>query len=122
MINLRKVPIWLWVTLTLILLLIGLTVANAYVRLGKSNMVFDFVSVFDVSSQSEESIELDYQEGMTLAVNSEGGDITVIGSDRKDIQVDMVKTGWGDNTSSAKQVAENLEVTVEESGNRKSVV
>lgn len=109
-------------------LIIGLLVAAIlFVLAGIGAVIFftlraaDF-AVFDVplvSAMAEESktLEVDIEKPVTLSVNDDAGDVSVVGGDVEAVEVQIVKTGYGANQNRADEALKNIKYEVKQNGN-----
>ena len=73
------------------------------------------VRFFDVANVSSTVTELDtYEAKPSLVLHSDRGNITVLAGEGSQIEVEMVKTGWGTTQAEAEAAANALQVSVQE--------
>ncbi|HUG34747.1 MAG TPA: DUF4097 family beta strand repeat-containing protein [Anaerolineales bacterium] len=109
-------------------LIIGLlVVALLFVLAGISAVAFfairrsDF-AIFDVplvSATAEESkiLEVDAENPVTLKVDDDAGDVSVLGRDVEAVEIRIVKTGYATTQARAEEALENIHVEVRQNGN-----
>lgn len=113
--NQRRIPL-LVVGLALIMVcgFCALTVYGTYAWFRTSDANIRFFDSIDTSASLTESAA--YPAKPTLIVDSDSGNITILPGEGTDIEVEMVKTGWGSNQTEAEQAAKGIQVTVQETG------
>lgn len=92
--------------------LCALTGYGTYAWFNANRANVRFFDSANVSAQITENQTFDAKPN--LIIDSDSGSITIIAGDSPNIEVEMVKTGWGTDQAEAETVANSLKVTVEE--------
>lgn len=104
-----------------VLALCGLTAFGTYTWINANT---GGVRLFYYENTSYELIETDtYTVGgaAKLTIDSAFGDVTITTHEANVIEVEKVITAWGEDEESAKQKAENLQVEIEQTGDKLSI-
>lgn len=99
--------------LTIVIILCIITAASTYSWIDSNEMRFEFFAIDHISARVSETLSIDAQGINKIEVTSMDGDITLLSGASNQIDVDLVKTGWGGTQEEALSKAQNLEVTWE---------
>lgn len=82
----------------------------------QTNNPFDVRNISSVQEESE-TLKVDAKKPLTLTVNNDAGDVTVMGADVDRVQVDVVKTAYDSSQSRADEEVKGIKYTIEQTGN-----
>jgi DUF4097 and DUF4098 domain-containing protein YvlB len=101
--------------------LCGLTVYGSYRWLQANNVNLRLLDFANVSAEVSETRQYQLPEPLSLAIETESGDISLIAEDREGVEVEIVKKAWGATESEALAAAEALHIEEQQQGGRLSL-
>jgi len=99
--------------LIIITILCVITAAGTYSWINDtdvSDVSFDFFAIDPISASVSETVSIDAQGITKIEITSIDGDISLLPGASNQIDVDLVKTGWGGTQEEALSKAESLEI------------
>lgn len=85
---------------------------------------FAFFEVPLVSATAEESktLKIDVEKPVTLKVDDDAGDVSIVGGDVKAVEVQIVKTAYAVNQSRAEETLQDIQYEIKQNGNTLTLI
>jgi hypothetical protein len=107
------------ITLLIVALLLAAAGIGAVVFFAIRGADFAFFEVPLVSATAEEgkNLKIDVEKPVTLKVDDDAGDVSIVGGDVKAVKVQIIKTAYATNQSRAEETLQNLQYEIRQNGN-----
>ena len=111
----RPVVIGLLVA-ALLLVLAGIGAVVFFALRGADFATFN-VPLVSATAEENKTLKIDAKKPVSLNVNNDAGDVTVVGADVEAVEVQIVKTGYGSNDARAEEALKGIKYDLKQSGN-----
>ena len=111
----RPVVIGLLVV-ALLFVLAGIGAVVFFAVRGADFAVFN-VPLVSAAAEENKTLKIDAEKPVSLSVNDDAGDVTIVGADVEAVEVRIVKTGYGSNDARAEEALKGIKYDLKQSGN-----
>lgn len=111
----RPVVIGLLVV-ALLFVLAGIGAVVFFAVRGADFAVFN-VPLVSATAEENKTLKIDAEKPVSLSVNDDAGDVTIVGADVEAVEVQIVKTGYGSNDARAEEALKGIKYDLKQSGN-----
>lgn len=102
--------------LALLFVLAGIGAVAFFALRAPDFAIFD-VPLVTASAEESETLKIDTKKPVTLKVDNDAGDVSVVGGDVEAVEVRIVKTGYAATEAGAEEHLQNIKVDVKQNGN-----
>lgn len=111
----RPVVIGLLVV-ALLFVLAGIGAVVFFTLRGADFAVFN-VPLVSATAEENKTLKVDTEKPVTLSVNDDAGDVSIVGGDVEAVEVQILKTGYGSNDARAEEALKNIKYDIKQNGN-----
>lgn len=111
----RPVVIGLLVA-ALLLVLAGIGAVVFFALRGADFAAFN-VPLVSATAEESKTLKVDAKKPVSLKVNDDAGDISIVGADVETVEIQIVKTGYGSNDARAEEALKGIKYEVKQNGN-----
>lgn len=111
----RPVVIGLLVA-ALLLVLAGIGAVVFFALRGADFAAFN-VPLVSATAEESKTLKIDAKKPVSLKVNDDAGDISIVGADVETVEIQIVKTGYGSNDARAEEALKGIKYEVKQNGN-----
>ena len=91
--------------------------AVAFFALRGADFAMFNVPLVTATAEEAKTLKVDAEKPVTLNVNDDAGDVSVVGGDVKTVEVKIVKTGYAATQSGAEEHLQNIKTEIKQNGN-----
>jgi len=105
----------------LLFVLAGIGAVVFFALRGADFAVFN-VPLVSASAEESKSLKIDAEKPVTLSVNDDAGDVSIVGGDVEAVEIQIVKTGYGSSDARAQAALENIQYEIRQNGNAITII
>lgn len=102
--------------LALLFVLAGIGAVVFFAVRGADFAAFN-VPLVSATAEENKTLKVDAEKSVTLSVDDDAGDVSIVGADVEAVEVQIVKTGYGSNDARAEEALKDIKYDLTQSGN-----
>lgn len=100
----------------LLFVLAGIGAVLFFAFRGADFGMFD-VPLVSATAEESKTIKIDTKKPVTLSVNDDAGDVSIVGADVEAVEIQIVKTGYGSTDARAEEALKGIKFDIKQNGN-----
>lgn len=102
--------------IALVFLLAGIGAVIFFAMRGADFAVFN-VPLVSATAEESKTLKIDAEKPVTLNVNDDAGDVSIVGADVEAVEIQIVKTGYGSTDARAEEALKGIKFDMKQNGN-----